>query len=132
MEVYTNIRIRALVGLLLVAALLASAGAGGWLRTVHGLALAGASRIEICGGHGPEMVTVDRDGRRVDPAQAQCGHCPDCMQIPLAQAPAVAETSARAWVALRLQPPAAAIRGTGVRIAPVARGPPSRKPEVTA
>ena len=30
------------------------------------------------------------------------------------------------------QPPAAAIRGTGVRIAPVARGPPSRKPEVTA
>lgn len=107
---------------MLVAGLVLTAGASGYLRTAHGLAGQGAQTLIICGSDGEEVITLGADGAPIDPAT--CGHCDACNLAPglVLSSHAAPEIFTLAEPA-RLSGPAALPR-RAAGIAPVSRGPP--------
>lgn len=117
--------VKTLQCLFLVLALLIGAGVGGYLRTAHAMTREGMQTLVICGTHGAEEVTLDRDGNPVDPGMQWCDHCADCSLIPLFDVPPEQAGPARADVWAR----AGQIIGSdlvrqALRLAPPSRGPP--------
>ncbi|MHA3979803.1 hypothetical protein ACW9UR_19175 [Halovulum sp. GXIMD14794] len=78
----------------LVAALTPSAAAGGYLGTVHEIARTGQTEIVICSETGTRTAILDRDGNLVERQSAACGHCADCMMVPIGVAPKYQRSSA--------------------------------------
>lgn len=62
----------------LIASLVLSAAATGYLRTGHAIANTGLTDIVICGSEGIRTVTLDREGKPVE-RQVGCAHCSDCI-----------------------------------------------------
>lgn len=110
---------------ILVAALTLSAAAGGYLGTVHEIARAGQTQLVICGATDARTVTLDRDGNLVERLSTTCGHCADCMMVPICVDPAPRDLPGPSGILLRAEAPEPAGLPRPARTGlPEARGPP--------
>ncbi|MHA3980095.1 hypothetical protein ACW9UR_20665 [Halovulum sp. GXIMD14794] len=109
----------------LVAALTLSAAAGGYLGTVHEIARTGQTEIVICSETGTRTVILDRDGNLVERQSAACGHCADCMMVPIGVAPKTRDLPRLPAIAfLDEAPEPTGLRRPARMGLPDARGPP--------
>jgi hypothetical protein len=72
---------------LLIASLLLSAAVSELFRTSHEISSAGHNTVVICGQNGTSVVTLDRDGIPIDPADTSCVHCTACTLVSVLEMP---------------------------------------------